>query len=48
MLNDKIIFWWDENTNLFIPTGGKIRNSTDGGVLGYGAREISGWLSNDI
>ncbi|WP_072002014.1 hypothetical protein [Siccibacter colletis] len=48
MLNDKIIFWWDENSNLFIPIGGKIRNSSDGGVVGYGAREISGWLSNDI
>lgn len=48
MLNDKIIFWWDENSNLFVPVGGKIRNSFDGGVLGYGAREISGWLSNDI
>ncbi|MDT3640245.1 hypothetical protein ROM51_16855 [Cronobacter sakazakii] len=48
MLNDKIIFWWDENSDLFIPIGGKIRHSSDGGVLGYGAREISGWLSNDI
>lgn len=22
MLNDKIIFWWDENSDLFVPVGG--------------------------
>ncbi|SUB17333.1 Uncharacterised protein [Pantoea agglomerans] len=34
MLNDKIIFWWDENSNLFVPIGGGIRKSFDGTVLG--------------
>ncbi|WP_241597612.1 hypothetical protein [Rosenbergiella epipactidis] len=48
MMNDQIIFWWNEKSNLFIPTGGKIHTTSNGVVLGYGAREISGWLSNDI
>lgn len=48
MMNDQIIFWWNEKSNLFIPTGGKIHTTSSGVVLGYGAREISGWLSNDI
>ncbi|MCO7256557.1 hypothetical protein KSI86_20590 [Dickeya oryzae] len=48
MLNDRITFWWSEKSNLFIPIGGEIRNTLRGDVLGYGAREIAGWLSNDI
>lgn len=48
MLNDKITFWWNEKSKLFIPIGGEGRNGFDGEVFGYGAREISGWLSNDI
>ena len=48
MLNDQVNFWWNEKSNLFVPIGGSIRNKCDGKVSGYGAREIAGWLSNDI
>ncbi|WP_337261477.1 MULTISPECIES: hypothetical protein [unclassified Serratia (in: enterobacteria)] len=48
MLNDQITFWWNEKSRLFVPIGGEIRNTLDGDVVGYGAREVSGWLSNDI
>ena len=48
MLNDRISFWWNEKSKLFIPTGGHINHTTDGKVRGYGAREVSGWLSSDV
>lgn len=48
MLNDQITFWWNRKSNLFIPVGGAIRNKSDDKNLGYGAREVAGWLSNDI
>ncbi len=31
MLNDRITFWWNEKSKLFIPIGGKIRDSLGGG-----------------
>lgn len=48
MFNDQITFWWNDKSNLFIPIGGRVRDAEDGKVLGYGAREIAGWLSNDV
>ncbi|QLR44657.1 hypothetical protein HV346_19175 [Enterobacter sp. RHBSTW-00994] len=48
MLSDQINFWWNDKGKCFSPIGGKIRQSLSGNPLGYGAREIAGWLSNDI
>ncbi|MBK0035811.1 hypothetical protein IBT47_26410 [Erwinia sp. S43] len=48
MLNDQIKFWWNEKSNSFVPVGGEVRNSNNGALLGYGVREVSSWLSNDI
>jgi len=46
MLTDQINFWKD-NKN-YIPIGGVLNKKNDGSILGYGAREIAGWLANDI
>lgn len=48
MLNDTIIFWWNEKSKCFLPIGGEIRKLPNGEVFGYGIREVAGWLSNDI
>lgn len=47
MLNDQIIFWWDNSS--FIPTGGKlIKCINSKKIFGFGAREIADWLRVDI
>ncbi len=48
MLNDKINFWWNNNSKDFTPIGNKLWVSTDKTTLGYGSRELAGWLSDDI
>lgn len=48
MLNDKINFWWNNNSKDFTPVGNKLWLSTDKTTLGYGSRELAGWLSDDI
>lgn len=48
MLTDQITFWKDENNQYYIPIGGAINKRHNGSILGYGAREIAGWLANDI
>ena len=47
MLNDKIIFWWDNSS--FLPTGGKlVKHPNSKKIFGFGAREIADWLRVDI
>ena len=47
MLNNKIIFWWDNSS--FLPTGGKlVKHPNSKKIFGFGAREIADWLRVDI
>lgn len=48
MLNDKINFWWNDKGRDFSPVGNQLWQSPEKGTLGYGAREVAGWLSDDI
>ena len=48
MFNDKIEFYWNDVFKRFRLESKKIYKSTNGMKVGYGAKEISYWLTDEI
>ena len=48
MFNDKIDFFWDDFYDAFRLGWRDLYKSHSGTIVGYGAREISSWISDEI
>ena len=48
MFNDKIKFYWDDFYESFRLGGRDLYKSPTGIIVGYGTREISSWISDEI